>query len=93
MATTSKKINLEQLDKELGGFGLIADFNNPKEKLISPAEESQISEDELEEAISNHIAVDWEAELAAKAAANAAEKAALLQRLGITADEAKLLLS
>jgi hypothetical protein len=34
MTITSKKINLLQLDQELGGQGLCADFNDPKKKLI-----------------------------------------------------------
>ena len=34
MAITSKKINLEQLDAQLGGKGLIADFNDNDKKLI-----------------------------------------------------------
>ena len=34
MITTSKKINLEQLDKELGSKGLCSDFNDPKNKII-----------------------------------------------------------
>ena len=39
MAITSKEINLTQLSKELGGTGLIADFNDSKKKLILPAKE------------------------------------------------------
>jgi hypothetical protein len=86
MAITSKEINLAQLDKELGGQGLVADFNDPDNKLILPADNSTISEYELESAIAAHVAQPTETD------SKAAEKEALLARLGITADEAKLLL-
>ena len=56
MAITNKEINLYQLDQELGGKGLIADLNDPKKKLILPAENSDVTETELETAISAHIA-------------------------------------
>jgi hypothetical protein len=56
MAITSKEINLSQLDKELGGQGLIADFNDPNNKVIKPADNSTISEYELEAAIKAHVA-------------------------------------
>jgi hypothetical protein len=85
MAITSKEINLGQLTKELGGKGLIADFNDPKKKLILPAEGVELTEEELESAISTHIAIN-------EAEAKATQKAALLDRLGITEDEARLLL-
>jgi hypothetical protein len=57
MAITSKEINLAQLDKELGSKGLVADFNNVNNKLILPADESDITEVELEAAIAIHIAL------------------------------------
>ena len=57
MAITNKEINLAQLDKELGGQGLVADFNNPQEKLIKPADSSTVTETELEAAIQAHIAL------------------------------------
>jgi hypothetical protein len=57
MAITNKEINLSQLDQELGGKGLIADFNDDKKKLILPSENSDITEAELEAAISAHVAV------------------------------------
>jgi hypothetical protein len=57
MAITSKEINLRQLDKELGGQGLIADFNDSNNKLILPAEHSTVTEQELEAAIESHIAI------------------------------------
>jgi hypothetical protein len=85
MAITSKEINLKQLDTELGGQGLCADFNDPKKKFIVPAENSTITEDELKAAIEAHIAID---ETVAKATA----RAAILDRLGLTPDEAAILL-
>jgi len=85
MAITNKEINLSQLDKELGSLGLIANLNDPKKKLILPSENSTVTESELEAAIAIHNAID-------DAAIAATQKAALLARLGITADEAKLLI-
>jgi hypothetical protein len=85
MATTSKEINLSQLSRELGNKGLIANFNNLQEKLILPADGVELTEIELESAIAAHIAID-------EVAVKAAQKAALLERLGITEAEAKLLL-
>jgi hypothetical protein len=86
MAITSKQINLAQLDKELGGKGLIADFNDPDNKLILPADGSTITEYELEAAIKVHVAQPTEAD------ARAAQRQLLLDRLGITKEEAQLLL-
>jgi hypothetical protein len=56
MAITSKEINLEQLDQELGSQGLSADFNDPNNKIIVPASNSTVTEAELEAAIKAHIA-------------------------------------
>jgi hypothetical protein len=56
MVKTSKKINLAQLNQELGGFGLSADFNNPNEKVIVIVEGSPITDEELARAIDDHIA-------------------------------------
>jgi len=86
MATTSKNINLRQLDNELGSKGLVANFTDPNNKIILPAENSDITETELQNAIDLHIAIDEEA-------AKAEAKAALLAQLGITEEQAKLLLS
>jgi hypothetical protein len=82
MATTSKEINLSQLSQELGGEGLIADFNDLTNKLILPAEGVDLSDEELQLAIHNHIA---------KPIQNA--KLEVLTKLGLTEDEAKLLLA
>ncbi len=56
MTITSKEINLLQLDQELGGQGLCANFNDPKKKVIVPAENSTVTEDELKDAIAAHVA-------------------------------------
>lgn len=56
MAITSKEINLIQLDQELGGQGLSADFNDSNNKIIIPADNSTVTEIELEAAIEAHIA-------------------------------------
>lgn len=85
MAITSKEINLAQLSQELGGKGLIADFNDPNNKLILPADGVTLTEKQLSDAITAHVAVDEQA-------VKATQKAALLERLGITAEEAQLLL-
>jgi hypothetical protein len=85
MAITSKEINLGQLTKELGGKGLIADFNDPKKKIILPADGVELTEDELKDAIATHVAIDENAERNAK-------RQAIADRLGLTADELKLLI-
>jgi very-short-patch-repair endonuclease len=85
MAITSKEINLAQLTKELGGKGLIADFNDPKKKLILPADGVELTDDELKAAIAAHVAIDEKAERDAK-------RQEILDRLGLTANEAKLLI-
>ena len=85
MTITNKEINLAQLSQELGGKGLIADFSDPKKKNILPAEGVEISESELKAAIDAHVAID---EIAVRETA----RQAILDRLGLTADEAKLIL-
>jgi hypothetical protein len=85
MTITSKQINLAQLSIELGGKGLIADFTDPKKKLILPADGVEISDAELKAAIDAHVAID-------ENAAKEAERQTILNRIGITADEAKLIL-
>ena len=57
MAITSKEINLVQLDNELGGKGLVADFSDATKKLIKPADQSDVTEAQLEAGIAAHIAV------------------------------------
>jgi DNA-binding NarL/FixJ family response regulator len=63
MATTSKEINLQQLDQELGSQGLVADFNDANNKIIKPADNSTVTETELEDAIEAHIAGPTEQEV------------------------------
>ena len=86
MAITNKEINLAQLTDELGGKGLVANFSDLENKLILPAEGVALTEKQLADAIRNHVAID-------DSAARAAARSAVLERLGITAEEAKLLLS
>jgi hypothetical protein len=88
MAITSKEINLAQLTKELKGIGLIGNFENADEKLILVAEGYKLTDAQLEAAIEKHVAISQEEVDAAKAL----QKAALLEKLGITAEEAALLL-
>jgi hypothetical protein len=89
MAITSKEINLTQLTNELNGIGLIANFEDKLNKVISVADGYELTEAELEAAIESHEAIS-EAQLQAD---KATAKAALLARLGITEAEAQLLLS
>lgn len=56
MAITSKEINIDQLDKELGSKGLVFNLSDPENKIIMPAENSDLTEEELEAAIEAHIA-------------------------------------
>jgi hypothetical protein len=56
MAITGKEINLNQLSHELGDKGLVADFNDPKKKLILAADGVELTETQLEAAIASHIA-------------------------------------
>ena len=90
MATTSKKINLAQLDKELGSQGLIADFNDPNNKIIKPADGSGITEAELEAAIEAHIAGPTQAEVIQL---NRKQGIAKLKELGFTEEQITALLS
>lgn len=88
MAITSKKINLVQLDKELGGYGLIADFNDDKKKVILPAENSPVTDDEIADAIKSHTAKPTEEEVYLL---NFQEGVAKLKELGFTDEQIKAL--
>jgi hypothetical protein len=66
--TTSKEINLSQLDKELGGFGLCMNEENPNEKIIGIADESLLTLAKLVDGITAHIAVFTEPTVAEKLA-------------------------
>ena len=86
MIKVNKKVNLAQLDQEYNGQGLngvLDDLGNCVE--IGLASNNTGSEEELKECLDKHIAKDLEVE-------RIVQKAALLAKLGITADEAALLL-
>jgi hypothetical protein len=89
MAITSKKINILQLDKELGNKGLIFDFNDDKNKIINPTENSDITEKELEDAIKKHIAGPTQQEVTQL---NREQGLAKLKELGFTDDQISALL-
>lgn len=90
MAITSKEINLYQLDQELGGQGLVADFNDPKKKIIKIADNSTITEAELEAAINAHIAQPTADEIRVL---NRAEGLVKLKELGFTDEQISALLN
>ena len=90
MAITSKEINLKQLDEELGSQGLCADFNDAKKKIITLADNSTVTEDELNAAIAAHIAKPTEQEIRV---VNRQEGIAKLKELGFTDDQITALLS
>ncbi len=90
MATTSKAINLLQLDKELGSKGLNADFNDSKNKIIFAADGSDVTEAQLEAAIAAHIAEPTEQEIRVL---NKQEGIAKLKELGLTEEQITALLS
>jgi hypothetical protein len=82
MIKVNKKINLAQLDQELNGLGLIASLDENREVTeVGLADNNTASETELSDAIKKHKAID----------PNLA-KQAILDRLGLTVDELKLLL-
>ena len=90
MATTSKAINLLQLDKELGSKGLNADFNDSKNTIILAADGSDVTEAQLEAAIAAHIAEPTEQEIKVL---NKQEGIAKLKELGLTEEQITALLS
>ena len=89
MAITSKEINLTQLDQELGGQGLCSDFNDPKKKVVVPAENSSVTEDELKTAIAAHVAQPDELQVRQL---NREQGLAKLKELGFTDDQIAALL-
>ena len=90
MAITSKKINLTQLDQELGGKGLIADFNDPDNKLIKAADDADYTEAQIEAAIAAHIAGPTQQEIYALNREQGIEK---MRELGFTEDQITALIS
>jgi hypothetical protein len=90
MITTSKEINLGQLDKELGSQGLCGDFNDPKKKIVMPADNSTVTEDELKAAIAAHVAKPDEVKIREL---NREQGLAKLKELGFTDDQIFALLN
>ena len=90
MAITSKEINLDQLDQELGSQGLCADFNDPKKKIIVVADNSTVTEAELDAAIKAHIAGPTQQEIKML---NRQEGIAKLKELGFTEDQITALIN
>ena len=90
MAITSKKINLDQLDKELGSQGLCADFNDEKKKVIVQAENSTVTDVELDAAIKAHVAQPSYEEVKTL---NREQGIAKLKELGFTDDQISALLN
>jgi hypothetical protein len=89
MAITSKEINLYQLDQELGGQGLVADFNDSANKIIKPADNSTVTEAQLEAAITAHVAGPTQAQITQL---NREQGLAKLKELGFTDAEISALL-
>ena len=94
MAILSVEVDLVMLDQALGGKGLVADFNDPKNKIVLPAEGSDVTDEQITTMAKSLEAKVMENIEAAKDKVenDAAAKAAILERLGISADEAALLL-
>jgi hypothetical protein len=90
MAITSKEINLSQLDQELGGQGLCGNFNDPDNKIIKVADNSIITEEELEAGIAAHIAGPTADDITLL---NRQEGIVKLKELGFTEDQIAALLS
>ena len=90
MAITSKEINLEQLDQELGGQGLCSDMNDPKKKIIVTAENSTVTQAQLEAAIKTHVAGPRRADVIKL---NREQGLAKLKELGFTDDQISALLN
>ena len=90
MAITNKKINLVQLDQELGSQGLIADFNDPDNKLIKAADNADYTEAQIEAAIEAHIAGATQQEIYALNREQGIEK---MRELGFTEDQITALIS
>ena len=88
MAITSKNINFIQLNKELGGYGLIFNINDKENKIIKPADGSPVSEEQLTAAIEKHEAGPTAAEVHNM---NLEEGKTKLSELGFTDEQIKAL--
>jgi hypothetical protein len=87
MIKITKPVNLAQLDREYNGQGLNATLDDNGAIIeIALADNNSGNEAELKVILDKHVAIDEQAQ-------KASDKAALLSKLGITEDEAKLLLS
>jgi hypothetical protein len=86
MIKINKKINLAQLDQELNGKGLNGTLDENNQIIeVTPADNNDATEAQLKAAIAAHIAID-------EAKAKATAKAAILDRIGLTADELQTIL-
>jgi hypothetical protein len=90
MAITTKKINYDQLNQELGGHGLCWGFSDDGKIVIVPAENSPITEKELEIAIKAHVAQPTHNEITEL---NREQGIFKLKELGFTDDQISALLS
>jgi hypothetical protein len=88
--TTSKEINLEQLDMELCYQGLVADFNDLNNKIIGIAEGSTVTEAELNTAIAAHVAGPTRTEVTQL---NRQQGIAKLKELGFTDEQIAALIT
>ena len=88
--TTSKEINLFQLNQELDNQGLVADFNDPKKKIIGTADGSTVTEDELKAAVAAHVAQPTADEVKML---NREQGIIKLKELGFTDDQISALLN
>jgi hypothetical protein len=79
---TNKEINLTQLDQFLNRHGLCINDNDSLNKIIATADGSPVTQEELEIAISNHIAVFTEPTIADKLASVGLSIEELKQALG-----------
>ena len=84
MITVTKKINLEQLDKELNGQGLIGAVDENLEIIaVGLAEGNKASQAQLQAAINAHLAVFTEPTLEDKLASVGLSLTELKTALGI----------
>jgi hypothetical protein len=90
MAITSKDINPAQLDQELGGHGLIFDFNDEKNKVVKAADGSSVTEAQIEAAIAAHVAQPSAQKVQQL---NREQGIAKLKELGFTDEQINALLS